>query len=135
MLRAGACAHAIPEDWPCPVSSPSFFVFALPASAECSWDETRTKCSKEELDIKLRSLEGYEIALLGVPLGYGEWFMGCAGAPLVDVRNCVSEKGRELYNKGREWVGGIRMEVRPVGTQKDLKGLKNEVLRLRDRNY
>ncbi len=94
--------HAIPEDWPCPVSSPSFFVFAPPASAECSWDETRTKCSKEELDIKLRSLEGYEIALLGVPLGYGEWFMGCAGAPLVDVRNCVSEKGRELYNKGRE---------------------------------
>ncbi|MBZ0138948.1 MAG: hypothetical protein K8H87_04130 [Pseudorhodoplanes sp.] len=127
--------HAILEDWPCPASSPSFFVFAPPASAECSWDETRTKCSKDELDIKLRSLEGYEIALLGVSLGYGEWFMGCAGAPLVDVRNCVSEKGRELYNKGREWVGGIRMEVRPVGTQKDLKGLKNEVLRLRDRNY
>lgn len=107
------------------------FVFAPPALVACSWDETRSKCSKEELDIKLRSLDGYEIALLGVPLGYGEWFMGCAGAPLVDAHRCVTEKSRELYNKGREWVGGIRMEVRPAGTQKDLSGLKNEVLRLR----
>ncbi|MBV6486848.1 MAG: hypothetical protein GHHEDOFH_00784 [Pseudorhodoplanes sp.] len=57
--------------------------------------------------------------------------MGCAGAPLVDAHRCVTEKSRELYNKGREWVGGIRMEVRPAGTQKDLSGLKNEVLRLR----
>lgn len=67
----------------------AFFIviFSFETALAC-FEDTSVRCSRTELDIKVRSV-GTTGPLFGESLGYFEWLTGCAGAASRSARRRI----------------------------------------------
>src|SRR5690349_8117604 len=102
----------------------AFFIviFSFETALAC-FEDTSVRCSRTELDIKVRSA-GTTGPLFGESLGYFEWLTGCAGAAIADTVRCpgeyvidgarwTKEKARETLRDLGYDADGVRLDVKP----------------------